>query len=156
MENHENHENHENYIEYPLQDGYINRFAITEITAEPRRFKKMPLAGKVNEWLKKGFSIHENPCRKEMLAERLGIAPPSPAENVNYKLYFPFGNIGVEQSAFYYVPTYLRRYGKATLHSKIAARKQFQLETCGAATIWLNGKLIVDFTPFTRNMVKST
>jgi hypothetical protein len=114
------------------------------------------LSGKINEWLKKDFSIHENPCRKEMLEGRLGVVPPLPKADCSWTIYFPFGNIGVEASGFYFVPTYLRRYGKVSLFSKAAGRRTFEIETCGAATLWVNGKLIIDFTPFTRNMVKST
>ena len=145
-----------NYIEYPLQDGYINRFMVTDISAEPRRFKKAVLSGKVNEWLKKGFSIHENPCRKEMLEGRLGILPSLPDADCTWSMHFPFGNIGVEASGFYFVPTYLRRYGKVTVHAPAGGRQKFHLETCGAATLWVNGAVVIDFTPFTRNMVKST
>ncbi|MCL2375975.1 MAG: hypothetical protein FWC76_01130 [Defluviitaleaceae bacterium] len=144
------------YIEYPLQGGYINRFMVTAVDTEPREFRKVVLSGRVNEWLKKGFSIHENPCRKEMLEGRLGVVPPLPADDSPWNMHFPFGNIGVEASGFYFVPTYLRRYGKVTLRSTKAGRRPFYMETCGAATLWVNGQLVIDFTPFTRNMVKGT
>ena len=146
----------ERFIEYPLQDGYVNRFMVTEVSTELRRFKKEVLSGRVNEWLKKGFSIHENPCRKEMLEGRLGITPLLPGESEEWSMYFPFGNIGVEASGFYFVPTYLRRYGKVTVHAPAAGKLKFNIETCGAATLWVNGGLAIDFTPFTRNMVKNT
>jgi len=144
------------YIEYPLQNGYVNRYMVTPVATTTREFRKVTLSGKINEWLKKDFSIHENPCRKEMLAERLGVVPPLPQTGNAWSMYFPFGNIGVEASGFYFVPTYLRRYGKVTLNSKAAGAQRFRVETCGAATIWVNGQLVIDFTPFTRNMVKGT
>jgi len=144
------------YIEYPLQEGYINRFMVTPIETQVRSFKPAVLSGRVNEWLVKGFSIHENPCRKEMLAGRLGILPPPPATNLDWSMHFPFGNIGIEASGFYFVPTYLRRYGKVTIHAHTAGSLDFVIETCGAATLWVNGKDIIDFAPFTRNMVKFT
>jgi len=144
------------YIEYPLVDGYINRFMATDVFEEPKRFTKAVLQGRVNEWLKKGFAIHENPCRKAFVDSRLGITPEIPAE-INFKrMVFPFGNIGMEASGFYFVPTYLRSYSTVTIHSSKAEQYAFSLETCGAVTLWVNGQLITDFTPFTRNAVKST
>jgi len=143
-----------NYIEYPLQDGYINRFMVTEVQTMIKEFRKVTLSGRVNEWLNKGFKIHENPCRKELLAERLGVIPPMPPAGLVWRMYFPFGNIGVDASGFYFVPTYLRRYGRVTLFAQKGGARDFDIETCGAATIWVNGELAIDFTPFDRNMVK--
>ena len=58
-------------LKYPLsEEGYVNRFITTGVFTEPQTFKKAVLQGKVNEWLKKGFSIHENPCRNEFIARR--------------------------------------------------------------------------------------
>ena len=52
-----------NYLEYPLfAEGYINRFLITGVYTKRQQFEKAVLQGRVNEWLKKGFAIHENPC----------------------------------------------------------------------------------------------
>lgn len=158
------------YMEYPLYaEGYINRFLTTGIYTKPQSFKKAVLSGRVNEWLKKGFSIHENPCRKEFLAARITEPPPyialggSPDESITVfdtahplKMYLPFGNIGMEESGFYYTPTYLRSYSYAVVQSPQAQTVEFELETCGGMTLWVNGGQIIDFTPFTRNMVKRT
>ena len=113
------------YLKYELKgEKYINRFITTGAFTEPRRFQKAILNGRVNEWLKKGFSIHENPCRKEMIAVRKDELPPyydismseigQEAESFEQRralsVYFPFGNIGYEESCFCYCPTYLRTY----------------------------------------------
>lgn len=159
------------YIEYPLfEEGYLNRFITTGIYTQPQQFKKAVLSGKVNEWLDKGFSIHENPCRKEFVQKRLKECPRYMdlthicsgkevevfGQKLKAKLYFPFGNIGVEESGFYYTPTYLRSYHYTVIQAEEEELAAFQLSTCGGMTLWLNGELVCDYTPFTRNMVKET
>ncbi len=159
------------YIEYPLYaEGFINRFVTTGIYTQAQKFTKATLNGKVNEWLKYGFSIHENPCRKEFIARRKEELPPyidlssyGPQDGISVfgesnqlHLYFPFGNIGYEESGFYYTPTYLRSYSYAVIKAEKKETVEFELTTCGGLTLWVNDRLITDFAPFTRNMVKST
>ncbi|WP_367568131.1 hypothetical protein [Lacrimispora sp.] len=159
------------YMEYPLfAEGFVNRFLITPVHTQIRQFTRSTLNGRVNEWLKKGFAIHENPCRKEFVAERRNEVPPCPdfsgirhgeaaalsGGTETVKLYFPFGNTGVDASGFYYRPTYLRMYGYTELWAEEEGKVDFELETCGGLTLWVNGSLITDFTPFTRNLVKKT
>jgi hypothetical protein len=150
------------YLEYPLfAEGFVNRFLISEVQTQVREFTRSTLNGRVNEWLKKGFAIHENPCRKEFVNQRKSEVPDYPdladiTNGVMLKQYFPFGNPGVDASGFYYRPTYLRMYGYTVLWSDRKEQIDFELETCGGLTVWVNGQLICDFTPFTRNMVKKT
>ncbi|MCI1956200.1 MAG: hypothetical protein LKJ21_07490 [Oscillospiraceae bacterium] len=159
------------YLEYPLfAEGFINRFLSTGVFTKEQKFAKATLQGKVNEWLEKGFSIHENPCRKEFVAKRLQNCPDYldlgkkvPGDRVevfglrkSLKLYFPFRNIGVENSGFYYTPTYLRSYHYAVVAAGTDETAAFELSTCGGMTVWVNGALVCDYTPFTRNMVKHT
>ena len=136
------------FVEYPLQDGkYVNRFLTTGIYEKTQKFTKATLKGKVNEWLKKGFAIHENSCRKEFVDERRKEVPEylnlssqrlgSSARVFNQdnliRMYFPFGNIGMEASGFYFVPTYLRSYHYTTLWSDKVRVSRFVLSTCGGA-----------------------
>ena len=150
------------YLEYPLfAEGFVNRFLISEVHTQVREFTRSTLSGRVNEWLKKGFAIHENPCRKEFVNQRKCEVPDYPeladvTNGVMLKQYFPFGNPGVDASGFYYRPTYLRMYGYNVLWSDRKEQIDFELETCGGLTVWVNGQLICDFTPFTRNLVKKT
>ena len=159
------------YLKYELKgEKYINRFITTGAFTEPRRFQKAILNGRVNEWLKKGFSIHENPCRKEMIAVRKDELPPyydismseigQEAESFEQRralsVYFPFGNIGYEESCFCYCPNYLRTYCYVDLEAEQDEEAVFSLETCGGVTVWNNDELVTDYIPFTRNMVKST
>lgn len=159
------------YLKYDLDQGrFINRFLTTDTFCQPRQFTKAVLSGRVNEWLKYGFSIHENPCRKEFLAQRLNETPDCldlegrlPGDMVSVFgqehplfVYFPFGNVNVEASRFYYTPTFLRTYSVAYLYCSKAHRASLELCTCGGMTLWVNDALVSDFTPFTRNMRKTT
>lgn len=156
-------------LKYSLsEEGYVNRFITTGVFAEPQTFKKAILHGRVNEWLKKGFSIHENPCRKEFIEKRrqqlpeyLDISKVSLGATVEVfgkrnklRTYFPFGNIGYDESQFYFCPTYLRTYCYVLLKADFAEEATFEIETCGGVTIWNNDQFVTDFIPFTRNMVK--
>jgi len=85
------------YLEYPLfAEGFVNRFLISEVHTQVREFTRSTLNGRVNEWLKKGFAIHENPCRKEFVEERRREVPDYPdfaemRDGDKLKQYFPFG-----------------------------------------------------------------
>ena len=158
------------YLQYSLQPGgFVNRFLRLGIFCREESFTPSVLKGRVNEWLKKGFSIHENPCRREFIAKRMK-SPPAYRElsemlpgdmaqefgqTLPAEIYFPFGNNHVDASAFYSSPTYLRSYHTAELVSGHGFTGEFLLETCGAATVWADEELICDFAPFTRNLCKS-
>lgn len=159
------------YLEYSLfKEGYVNRFLTAGVFTEVQQFDKATLSGRVNEWLKKGFAIHENPCRKEFIRKRQTQLPDCPVfdgalDGMMVEVfgqerplvpYFPFGNTGVDASGFYYRPTYLRMFAYVILAAEAEEEAEFELETCGGVTIWVNGTFITDFAPFTRNMVKKT
>lgn len=158
-----------NYLKYELRQGeFLNRFLWAGTFSKPEEFTKGVLQGKVNEWLKKGFSIHENPCRKEFIAHSLANRPQLPqlgtvqagtkveefGEEKQFCVYFPFGNLSVDNSAFYFNPTYLKSYAYTQLVSPVAQQTEFELTTCGGARVWVNQQLVCDFAPFTRNLRK--
>lgn len=156
-----------NFLTYPLyRNETINRWLISGIYEQKMRFEPMTMSGDINLWLKEGFSIHENPCRKEFVVDRRASTPVlpdlssvQPDEQLsqeegdrNWKVYFPFDNANVELSAFWFVPTYLKTWAYTTVSSAVAHKALFRLRTCGGATVWINGKQVVDFTPYTRNV----
>ncbi|MBW4082451.1 hypothetical protein [Paenibacillus sp. S150] len=158
------------YNPHRMQYDVINRWLLSDILTRNIRFEPMTMEGDVNDWLIKGFSIHENPCRKEFVDARrssepvLSLAmPPVPGECVSledpearWNLYFPWGNPRVEESGFYHVPTHLLRYAYTGIVSPMAHKAVFNLKTCGGVALWVNGRLVCDFTPFTRNMEQKT
>lgn len=144
----------------------INRWLMTGVLTRNERFVPVTMEGDVNDWLIRGFSIHENPCRREFVERRRAAKPelpvrkaPLPGERVSlwgkeaaWNVYFPWGNPRVEESGFYYVPTHLKRYGYTVVRSPAAHRAVFVLGTCGSVTLWVNGGMVCDFAPFTRNI----
>lgn len=161
-----------NSIAYPLAQGrFINRFLQTPIEEKQERFAKTVMGGKVNEWLKYGFSINDNPCRKEFIALKkaseptyvsLGGAAAGQSITLGERtfemgLYVPFGNVSVDHSSFWHIPTSLVSYYVTGLYSEREWEAHpFELSTCGGATLWVNGQRVESFRPFTRNVVKKT
>ena len=153
------------YFVYQLAaGGYVNRFLTTGTYTQAQEFERVVLSGTINEWLEKGFSIYENPCRKEFINRRKEQIPEYIetdgegnqectvfGETKSFVPYFPFGNQGVDFSEFYFNPTYLRCYSYALVLAEQEETARFELETCGGITLWLNGELVTDFIPFTRN-----
>lgn len=159
------------YLEYKLcPGGFINRFLTAGVFTKDSPFRKTILHGKVNEWLVKGASIHDNPCRAEIHQDRLGKTPSFPdlsgrlpgdeveafGQKKRLTVYFPFGNAGVADSGFYTNPAYLRSYGYTRLTVPGEELAEFELYTCGAVTVWLNGEMVTDFVPFWRNVEHRT
>lgn len=154
------------YAPLHLRHDVINRWLVSGIFTRTVRFEPMTMEGDVNDWLIKGFSIHENPCRKEFVEQRRSCQPEVPLHNLPvlgekwtqwgketpWEIYFPWGNSRVEESGFYYVPTHLLRYAYTTVSSPTAHRAGFHLKTCGGVILWVNGRQVCDFTPFTRNV----
>ena len=159
------------YLEYKLfQGGFINRFLTTGVFLRESPFHKTVLHGKVNEWLIKDLSVYDNPCRKEIVQVRIGNVPPYvdfkelfPEDDIEVfgqtkqlKVYFPFGNTGIDNSGFYANPAYLRSYGCTYLEIPQDENAEFELSTCGALTVWLNDELITDYVSFQRNKEQHT
>ena len=157
-------------VTYELFRGFINRYVSSGTFTRPQQFTPATLSGEINEWLDKGFAIHENPCRKEFLAARVGTLPPYQDvleagvgkevsafdQTRKTELFFPFGNIGYDASFFYHCPTYLRTYCAVQVNVPEAEEAEAELSTCGGMTVWVNGTPVTDFVPFTRNLVKKT
>ena len=160
-----------NYLEYGLfSGGFVNRFLTAGVFLKDSPFQKTAFEGRVNEWLIKGSSIHDNPYRAKVIQGRMGNIPPfmefgglldgdeveSFGQEKKLKVYFPFGNAGIADSGFYENPKYLRSYGYTLLDVPQEETAEAEVSTCGAVTVWLNGELVTDFTPFTRNEEKHT
>ena len=53
-----------------LKTQAVNRWLVSGTTEEPMKFVPVTMEGEVNTWLLQGFSIHENPCRKDFVEGR--------------------------------------------------------------------------------------
>lgn len=160
------------FLRYPLHEGlYVNHVLVTPPAAESKHFERAPSPGRVNEWLSKGFSIHEHPFRRRFAEDRRRATPPRPTRDGQsvqagcflvadsrrfgpLEPYFPFGNVNVDRSTFYFEPTALRRYAYWIIDSQAEMDVDLRIWTCGAVTLWMDEALLLDFAPFTRNMVK--
>lgn len=158
------------YSPLQLRHKVLNRWLVSGILTRKMRFEPMTMEGDINDWLIKGFSIHENPCRKEFVEQRRASSPeltlsspPAPGDllslwgqSAEWNVYFPWGNSRVEESGFYYVPTHMLRYAYTVVVSPTAHKAILNLKTCGGVALWVNGRLASDFTPFTRNIEQVT
>jgi len=149
-----------NSLEYSplsLKHKVINRWRISRLEEETVSFTPMTMEGDINKWLIEGFSINENPCKKEFRDKRRANTPEPMNSTDNYnEIYFPFRNPAVERSGFWFVPTYLKSYASTYLQCSFEQTAELDLRTCGGMTLWVNDKFITDFTPYTRNIEAST
>lgn len=154
------------YLSYDLAPGgYVNRFLTAGVYTQASPYGKTVLQGRVNEWLIKGWSVYDNPCRKEVAAALRGLAPDFvnlaaalPGSEITQwgqtkqaQVYFPFDSAEMIHAAFYETPSILRWYAGCTLMAPTAEKAAFHLAVSGGVTLWLNGEMILDFKPFLRN-----
>lgn len=66
--------------------------------------------------------------------------------------YFPFENNKVEFSSFIKTPHTLKMYTKTFIEVETSCKALFDLYTCGGIVIWVNGKEVIRFQPYTRNI----
>ena len=159
------------YLEYKLfSGGFVNRFMTVGVFTKENPFQKTVLSGNMNEWLINDPSIYDNPCRKEVVKARIGNIPPYmdlsglfPGDEImlfgqrkKLKVYFPFGDVGIDDSDFYTNPAYLRSYGYSYLEVPEEEAAEFELSICGALTVWLNDELVTDYVPFQKNREQHT
>lgn len=69
---------------------------------------------------------------------------------------FPWNNPRVERSGFWFVPTHLRSYAATRLVSPTSHTASLRVRTYGSLALWINGQLVTDFAPLTRNKEQET
>ncbi|MEF2243656.1 hypothetical protein V1L65_01795 [Paenibacillus sp. IITD108] len=149
----------------------INRWLISGPFEKKIQFEPVTMTGEINTWLLEGFSIHENPCRKEYVEERRKQPPQYPfqlempgpgaavsqeGEQQSWSVYCPWDNPRVDHSGFWFEPTLLTTYAATQIEYDNAGRYKFSLRTCGAVTLWVDGTLVIDFVSYKRNKVQQT
>ncbi|MFS0615793.1 hypothetical protein [Lederbergia ruris] len=160
-----------NYLIYHLQSNTpVDRWLVAGTFEQEKEFEKitMDYSGDLNKWLTEGFSIFENPSRKEFIdlenkveKEKIKTEKIYLGESLQYgsstkewQVYFPWKNKKVERSGFWQQPTHLKAWAFTNIHSKIARKVPFVLSTCGSVVLWINGEKILQFSPYTRNEEK--
>lgn len=104
-----------------------------------------------------GFvDVGDLPCRvalrKEIVARTLELSTAWPVES----LYLPGPNRRVEFTQFRYRPTWLKRWCRNEIVPPADGNYAFQLSTRGGVNIWVDGKHVVHFEPFTRDRESRT
>ena len=159
------------YLKFPLFLGrYVNRWLVSGIAQTPVHFTPVTLHGDINLWLKKGFSVHENPCKTEFVRARRArpaalpaVCEPVPGGRVGdgaspqtFAVYWPFDDISLDISGGWDAPTHIRAWAYTELWADEDGPAPFLFTTCGGAAVWLNGEKVLEFTPFTRNIPADT
>ncbi|PTW00134.1 PA14 domain-containing protein [Halanaerobium saccharolyticum] len=144
-------------LEYKIEkDDFLNHWKISKLKEENYKSAPDTMEAKIdNSWLDEGFSIHQYPCRKEFLSEYKTKEIDFNNDLSMADIYFPFGNPKVERSWFWFLPTYLESWAESQLKVPKSREYEFELKTCGGVKIWVNGKEVIDFRPYTRNIEKT-
>lgn len=151
---------------YPLQEGrFINRFLETPLLETRECFPSATMGGRINEWIKKGVHIVVSPGRMAYMARQRAKAPEyvdmskcfaggtvrHNGRDLPVALHLPYGNVSVDHSAFWHLPTSMVCYHVTWLESPCEQDMDFELATPGGATVWLEETVAVRFQPFERN-----
>ena len=144
-------------LDYKIEkDDFLNHWKISKL--KEKNYKSAPdtMEAKIdNSWLDEGFSIHHYPCRRDFLAEYKKKEIDLNNDILMDDIYFPFGNPKVERSWFWFLPTYLESWAESQLKVPKSGEYKFALKTCGGVKIWVDGKEVIDFRPYTRNIEKT-
>ncbi|MDR2258471.1 MAG: hypothetical protein LBE14_04910 [Treponema sp.] len=153
-------------LTYPLFEGrFVNRWLLTGVFEKAVAFEPVALNGDYDELLKAGLALFDNPCKKEFVRVRRMEGPPViQAESIlpgapvfregqsrPLRVFYPFGDTGVDLSHFWSTPTHVSAFASTVLFSPAERRIAVEAITCGGMALWLNGLPAGRFEPFTRN-----
>lgn len=159
-------------IHFPLTNNQtVDRWLVTGTFEEEKSFKPitMDFTGDLNRWLIEGFSIFENPNRKDFInlekntkKEKIDSSYVYPGKSLTYgsnssewNLHFPWRNKKIEKSGFWQKPTLLQAWALTNIHSTKQQKATFKLYTPGNVILWINGEKALQFAPYTRNEEKN-
>lgn len=134
-------------------EKHVAHWLIGPIEEQKMDFVPITMQGKMNQWMLEGFAIHDNPSRQEYVKQRK-IPSYQPFQPEKMTLYLPWGNPNVEHSGFWFTPTHLRCQAVTWVIAEQPEEAIWRLMTCGAVTVYVNGELLTDFAPFTRNTIQ--
>lgn len=140
-------------MRYPIQKN-ISHWLLGKTNEQEMEFQPITMSGKMNRWMLEGFAIHENPSRQEYIRKRKLPEYQRPKQ-AEMTLYLPWDNPNVENSGFWFLPTHLSTWAVTWVEADQAEEATWLLHTCGAVTLYVNGRLVTDFAPFTRNTIQA-
>ena len=160
------------YLTYPLEDhGYINRFLVSATSMQSISFPPMTIEQEVNVWEGSvAASTHHNPIRDQFIERRrkeLDAVPSFTSKDVEGSLLFggqclplhvrfPFDDPVISLSGFYSTPTWIASTALSFLEVPSSCSLSCDFAVCGGASLYLNGKLVIKFAPYDRNVIQHT
>ncbi|MGM3174572.1 hypothetical protein [Dickeya lacustris] len=135
------------------QNSVINRFMITSLAEKYYPAEVDTLPDTVNYRFINGFvDVGVLPCRVRFLKETAPREISLP-NHVDFNALWSGGDQSqsVNFSDFWPCPTHVQRFARCFIYSDGLHAARFRLGTCGGVTLWLNGRQIARFTPFSRN-----
>lgn len=136
-----------NYLYSVKQGSSINRWQRSVLQKQKVESKISCFDAPVN--MTEGYQEVEYPIRRDFLKTLTDVAYP---ENLDFsEVYAGFENPRVDFSTFQATPHKVSTYLRAQLHCQEKQEVECSLVTCGRAILWLNGELLIDFHPYTRN-----
>jgi len=140
---------------YPIRKNEsVNRWWLSDITREPFESPHEIFEHPINtgeQYVQIVYPVRRNFLEKKKIED---IELKDIGQHKHF--YFPFENTRVEFSDFIHTPHYLGFSGITEIASKKDMRAKFRLYTCGGVKLWVNGELIVTYTPYTRNKPSNT
>ncbi|MBR8699459.1 hypothetical protein I8F96_05920 [Enterococcus casseliflavus] len=136
-----------NYIYSVKQGTSINRWQRSTLQKQKVASKASCIDAPVN--MTEGYQEVEYPIRTNFLRELSEV--PYPRKQVFSEVYDGFENPRVDFSTFQATPQKVSTYLRAQLRCQENQTVECALVTCGRAILWINGKLLIDFHPYTRN-----
>ncbi len=130
------------------KDNSINLVRYSDFTVTPFNGKMQTFEHPIN--LEEGYVQIVYPQRKEFIEQ---FKASSYNENIVYsKIYYPFENRKVEFSTFIQTTHELKIETEFFINIEKEKVVDFEIITCGAVQVFVNGESQVFFAPFTRNI----
>ena len=136
------------------KNDFIDRWTVSKL--EEKRFITEPEAfdTALNEGA--GYVQIIYPVRKRYLEN----IPDKNYEDIEMKdinkVYFPFEKARIDYSGFWKECYELNFFAQMFIITGKNEKKNFEIKTCGRVKIWVNGEEQADFSPYERNLGKST
>jgi hypothetical protein len=135
----------------------LTAFALSKLEEELYPGEPSAMVDTVDYKFINGFvDVPEPPCRHAIRAEIAGRDIALEREFEIDALNLPGFNRRLEFSGFWHLPTRLRRWARTILFPQRDGHHRLQVSTCGGVNLWVDGRRIAKFEPFTRNKEQST
>ena len=135
------------YIYSVKQGSSINCWQRSMLQKEKVESKDSCIDAPVN--MTEGYQEVEYPIRANFLQTLSEV--PYPGKQDFSEVYDGFENPRVDFSTFQATPHKVSTYLRSQLRCQEKQAVECSLVTCGRAILWMNGKLLTDFRPYTRN-----